>query len=319
MKSIALIAYYGGKLPIYIHPWLATCAANPTIDFLLIVDDECNIDLPANVKKYHITLDALKQRIQKLYDFPIQLPRAYKVCDFRPAFGEIFEDILAGYDYWGHCDIDMLFGNLRNFLTEKILCSHDRIFTVGPLSLYKNTSAVNSYYRTLCSENFLNYRDVFSSEKHYCYDEWAANRGFSAILYHHNIPVYREPKSYDIISLWWGGARLQYNNTTISYVHFCDGRLLLYRKNQLFDEVPYIHMSGRLQYLYIQKNLDDNFYFLPVAHFVKNINHHLFFRCLQYAYCNARVPFFHIHNFLGAQKNKLLILLNTKGRSVKES
>src|SRR5947207_1808436 len=33
-------------------------------------------------------------------------------CDFRPVYGDLFLDRYDGYDWWGWCDLDMLFGDL---------------------------------------------------------------------------------------------------------------------------------------------------------------------------------------------------------------
>ena len=41
--------------------------------------------------------------------------RALKT-DLRPAYGVLFEEYLDGYDFWGHCDLDVLFGRIRDHL-----------------------------------------------------------------------------------------------------------------------------------------------------------------------------------------------------------
>ena len=43
----------------------------------------------------------------------VTLDRPYKLCDFKPAYGFIFGEYLKEYDYWGHCDIDIVWGDLR--------------------------------------------------------------------------------------------------------------------------------------------------------------------------------------------------------------
>ena len=71
---------------------------------------------PPNVAVQRCEFGDLAKRIWSLFDFEISLERPYKLCDFRPAFGEIFADELAGYDFWGHSDLDLIFGQIREHL-----------------------------------------------------------------------------------------------------------------------------------------------------------------------------------------------------------
>jgi hypothetical protein len=74
-----------------------------------------------------------------------------KVQDFRPAFGLIFKELLAGYDFWGHSDLDCVYGNLGNFVTDKLLSgcdifSNDPGTICGPFTLYRNCPEVNTLF-----------------------------------------------------------------------------------------------------------------------------------------------------------------------------
>ena len=60
----------------------------------------------------------MKERIQRIFDFPISLERPYKLCDYKPSYGEVFKDELAGYDFWGNCDIDLVWGNIKKNFTQ---------------------------------------------------------------------------------------------------------------------------------------------------------------------------------------------------------
>ena len=82
----------------------------------------------------------------------VSLELPYKVCDYKPAFGLIFEDYLHGVDFWGHCDVDVVWGNIRKFLaTDEILSRYDvvsprRRRIAGACTLYRNTDAVNRLF-----------------------------------------------------------------------------------------------------------------------------------------------------------------------------
>ena len=93
----------------FMSTWLESCKRNPTVDFLLFTD--CNSgggEMPCNLKVYTISFSDLRERIARLYNFPIALNKPYKLCDFRPAYGHIFEEELKVYDFWGFCDMDMI-------------------------------------------------------------------------------------------------------------------------------------------------------------------------------------------------------------------
>lgn len=138
----------------------------------------------------------------------IAVPQPYKLCDFRPAYGYIFAEYLTQYDFWGHCDNDVIFGNIRKFITDDILDNYERILIRGHFTLYKNTPGVNNFYLKTIS-GIPGYREVFSTPKNYCFDEYAGsgkmweeangNKLYQAILFddidvnrHHFIAVHKK-------------------------------------------------------------------------------------------------------------------------------
>ena len=123
MKSICLIVPYIGKLNDFFKLWLKTAEANETIDFYLFVDDEdfINSYKPAhNISVIKSTLSELKKQFEDLLGFEIALNTPYKLCDYKPIFGEAFKGITHNYDFWGYCDCnDMLLGGLEIILPMK--------------------------------------------------------------------------------------------------------------------------------------------------------------------------------------------------------
>ena len=171
MKSIVFIVPYFGKFPSYFQLWLNSCKLNPTIEWLIITDISEHYDYPQNVKIISMTFKELKIYIQTKYDFPINLNAPYKLCDFRPAYGEIFQEFIASYDYWGHCDVDLIWGNIRKFLTDDLLNEeYDKIFNWGHCTLYRNTEENNRTYRTKVG-NIPDYRTILTSSFNWISDE----------------------------------------------------------------------------------------------------------------------------------------------------
>ena len=95
-------------------------------------------DIPENVKIVNITLQDIKQRVDKVVGFDAKLTTPYKLCDIKVMYGEVFSDYVKGYDFWGYCDIDLIFGDIRKFLTDKVLASAEKCYVLGHFSIYKN-------------------------------------------------------------------------------------------------------------------------------------------------------------------------------------
>ena len=196
MKQIALIVPYFGTLPGYFPLWLMSCRYNPEIDFLVFTDDRRPFDWPENVKVTYMEWEEMQERIRGYFDFPAVLPRPYKLCDYRPAYGEIFAEELTGYAFWGHCDLDVIWGAIRDFVTDELLERYDKLFCRGHFSLYRNCPKINGLYRRE-TEGRLLYREVFQDEKSRLFDEWT---GIDHIFEVSGIPMYDSPVVADIQS-----------------------------------------------------------------------------------------------------------------------
>lgn len=188
MTTIAYIVPFFGKLPGEgFRLWLFSCKMNPTVDWILFTDDQTPYPYPKNVKVFYTSFDDLRRRVQSHFDFPIVLDRGWKLCDYRIAYGEIFAEELAGYDFWGNCDIDLMWGDFRKYITEDILHRYDKIGFLGHSTLYRNTPEVNSRYRIKLPGK-VTYREVFSNSKGYAFDEAGIEEIYQAL----HIPYYRE-------------------------------------------------------------------------------------------------------------------------------
>src|SRR5919107_409551 len=133
--SMRLVVPHFGQRPAYFPLVLRSMAANPDVSWLLLTDRPVT-DAPPNVAVQLCTFDDLTKRVQSFFDFQISLECPYKICDFRPAFGEIFADELAGYDFWGHSDLDVIFGRIRDHLPA-VAFTADKILFNGNFSLYR--------------------------------------------------------------------------------------------------------------------------------------------------------------------------------------
>lgn len=205
MKSICFIVPYftcgRNSIPAMTALWLESCKNNPTITWVVYTDGDFSLfNIPPNVIVKNTTFDEIRNRIQQLFEFHISLNSPYKLCDYRPVYGEAFQDELYDFDFWGFCDIDLIWGDMRKFLTEQVLDENDRILTRGHCSLFRNTHEINSGYRTLPSKGCMNWKTVFTSDKSWAFDEWANHNGggYSEIQRRNGIKMYDVPIFADI-------------------------------------------------------------------------------------------------------------------------
>lgn len=169
-KIIILICYYG-EFPWYFPYFLHSCTFNSTIDFLIFSDIKHTFHLPSNVTILNKSIEEIKTLTNKKLGFKVNIDFPYKLCDFKPAYGLIFEDYTKGYDFWGQSDIDVIYGNIRNFMTDEVLSKYDFIsirhdYTTGCFALYKKNAIINNFFK-----RSKDYKTVFSNSRHYCFDE----------------------------------------------------------------------------------------------------------------------------------------------------
>lgn len=165
--KVALIVPYFGKLPNYFQLFLDSCGKNPDFDWLVFSDDTSPYSYPENVHFYKMSFADCQRLVQSKFDFPIALPTPQKLCDYKCAYGYIFHDNLTDYGWWGHCDLDQIFGRLGAFVTEEMLQTCDKIGSIGHLTLYRNTEENNWVFM---STN--RYREVFTTGRGCAFDEW---------------------------------------------------------------------------------------------------------------------------------------------------
>lgn len=144
-------------------------AGNPDVHWLLF-SDEPVADAPPNGAVHLCEFGELATRVRRHFDFEISLDEPYKLCDYRPAFGEIFRDELAGYDFWGHTDVDVLFGQIREHLPREAFQA-DKILFQGNFALYRNTAEAARWYRHEVGK--VSYRTAFTTAATMHFDEWA--------------------------------------------------------------------------------------------------------------------------------------------------
>ncbi len=149
MKKIAILICYYGRFPWYFRYFLHSCSFNKTIDFYIFTDIVYEGGVPQNVKLIQKSVDDIKALASEKLGFTVNIEFPYKFCDYKPAYGEIFSEYIKGYDFWGQSDIDIIYGDIRGFITDDMLNEYDFIsvrhdYTTGCFALYRNNDLMNT-------------------------------------------------------------------------------------------------------------------------------------------------------------------------------
>jgi hypothetical protein len=171
MKKISLINCYIGEFPWFFKFFLKSCEFNPTVDFFIFTDNVLDYEVPNNVKIIPFSLADFNILATQKLGFTIDINKGYKLCDFKPAYGWLFSDYLQEYDFWGMTDIDVIYGRIREFMTDEVLDEYDLIcvrhdFLTASCMLFRNNAYMNSLFK-----KSKDYEMVFMSHKNYAFDE----------------------------------------------------------------------------------------------------------------------------------------------------
>lgn len=170
MKSIILILPYFGKWPVWFEAHLISIAKNPSVNWLMVTDCSIPEKYPTNITFVKTSLAELNIHVNQIVEANVPLtPR--KFCDLKPAYGDIFKQYITEYDFWGFCDMDIIWGDIRKFITDDILNNYDIISSrkeaiSGHFNLFKNTAKLNTFYKQIPG-----YRNFFEEPKFMWFDE----------------------------------------------------------------------------------------------------------------------------------------------------
>lgn len=242
MKAL-VICVYMGPLPNYFALWLRSAAANPQVDFLLVCDHPPSQSLPCNVSCKSTELEQLRQLWSEMAGFTVALTSPYKLNDFKPLFWRLADD-LNRYDYWGYCDLDLLFGDLAPLL-DRTLGHFDMILSEGHLRFLRNDARTRNAWREIITPR--RWQDILADPANYGMDEhhginrvfagsdrsWFADSGMIADI----DPNFRQLrllpcfKNYTVQAFFWDNGKLFRER-------YHDGRYWR-------DEFLYIHLQKR--------------------------------------------------------------------------
>ena len=171
-KKIKFIVCYFGQWPIWFDAFLLSCKHNPNIDWLFFTDCKIPNNYPPNIEFVKGSIKEFSELASLKLNLYINVLSVRKICDFKITYGCMFHDYLAGYDFWGMCDIYVIFGDIKNFVTDVWLDKYEIISSrkeasSGHFTLFKNNLKINNIFREI-----KHFEKILQIWKNYCsFDE----------------------------------------------------------------------------------------------------------------------------------------------------
>lgn len=204
-----LICPYFGPLPVWFEHWWTNINRLRDDGYhLLFLTDE----------------DDFAARVERVLEVTYPRGDGRKSCDYRCAFGELYAHELQKYDYWGHTDLDCVYGRVGHFLPDDLLdavdifSNHDT-YVSGPWSLYSNELVVNQLFREVEG-----WQDQLASPTTTGWVETSFSRHVDD--QHNNGRIIRRYESWqtrnleDFSAVHWDGDRLMEGREEIMVAHF---------------------------------------------------------------------------------------------------
>lgn len=272
MKTALIIPYFG-KFPNYFQLFLNSCRRNKEFTWLIFTDCIESYDYPDNVEKIQINFDELRKYIQSKFDFKIELSNPKKLCDYKCAYGYIFEEYLQQYDFWGYSDVDLIFGDLGKFLTANRLNCFDKIYSLGHLTVYRNLPEINRVFMKSIHGRE-RYKEVFQDSRGCAFDEWYPNN-INEIFMTTSYRLCLENECADVEAYKTNFVLNYYDFEKKKYAHrqekniifeWREGRIIqLSKKNGQIQEkeYPYVHLQKRAMKCLLKDLNTSEYYIIP--------------------------------------------------------
>jgi hypothetical protein len=171
-QRIVIIINHFGRWPEWIDLFIESCKRNQDITWLINTDCGEPENWASNVLLRQTTLESYTEFVSRRLGVDLRLSTPYKLCDIRPALGHIHCDQIAGHDFWGYGDIDVVYGDIRSFYTDDLLRQNDLISThdflvSGHLAIIRNNWMMRNAFR-----HFWHWRESITAGEYVFFDEY---------------------------------------------------------------------------------------------------------------------------------------------------
>jgi len=259
-KKVVFMDVWFGELPTWIEFFLLSCSKNYDYQWYIFTDQEYNSNYD-NVEFVYLTKKDFELLVLKKLKFNCKLSGQYKICDWKPTYAVLFSEYIEGYDFWGLCGLDVIFGDLNNFITDNILNEFDFITKTSHMDLKTGflpsyTHRVSTPFAIIRNNDYMNnlfkkndeYHKILVNKYHMFFDE----DHFSRII----LKLEREKK---IKCFWLDFFEAQNKEGTFCDTSWDNGKLYLTEEG---TEIGSNHFGGAVN-PYVNKssyqNTESNF------------------------------------------------------------
>lgn len=218
--SLVKIIPWFGQWPEWFEFFLESCRHNPDIDWLFYTDAVPPKNAPHNVRFNILSFSEYKAVVSNRLNINFNPTAAYKLCDIKPALGYIHYKDIQNYDFYAFGDIDVIYGQIRQFVTDDLLSRYNVISThenriSGHFCIFRNTPEIRNSFMLV-----KDWKQQLENPEHVSFDESRFTKVF--------IPHRKHPKW--LRKLWSVSSKYQRNilfkeqfSTILSPIKWKDG------------------------------------------------------------------------------------------------
>jgi hypothetical protein len=213
-----LIPYFGAW-PAWINFLIESCKWNRHIDWYFITDCPEPDNKGHNIRFLKYSYAEYISHIRQSLKINFNPKDAYKLCDIKPCLGFLHENAIRGYDFFGFCDIDIIFGDIGRIYTDELL-SKNNVFSTHPkvisghFTLLRNTRRYREAFRAIKG-----WEELLERPHHIALDENRFTRiflGKSRLRFAANHLPWINP-------YWWGRVFVERHSTILAPWPWHDG------------------------------------------------------------------------------------------------
>lgn len=280
MNKIAIICPYFGNFPSNIELTFETMKNNNFIDWYIFTDIEEYYGKYENIKFVKYNFNNIKKLIKE--KIGTNIDNVYKLCDYKPTYGYLFESYIMNYEYWGYCDLDIIFGDLSKYFNIDRLDNFYKIYDLGHLSILKNTKEIREAFKNFKYKG-KNYIDILNSKYIFVFDETydKKHKGINGVLEEMGYKIYDKRDEYADLDVKYNNFYPNYYNKSKYYYFIYRNRklyLLLLSNDTYKKEVAYVHLQQKKN-LKILCTKRDNFIIVPKGFFdFQSVTSNMFYK-----------------------------------------
>ena len=165
-----LIPYFG-RWPAWINLFIESCKWNPGVRWRFYTDCGEPDNKADNVDYIHLSFGDYKALVRERLGVAFDPAEPYKLCDLKPCLAFVHERDVAGFEFFGYGDIDVVYGDIGKFYTEEVrerfnvLSTHPERLS-GHFAVLRNAPAFRDAFRRIPE-----YRTLLEQPAHAAMDE----------------------------------------------------------------------------------------------------------------------------------------------------